>query len=169
MSRSFLSEKATMITVTLNVNGKVVAATIEPRDTLLDTLRDKFDLTGAKKGCNEGVCGACTVLVDGRAVCSCNMFAVEAEGSEITTIEGLEHDPIQEAFVLNDALQCAYCSPGQILAAKSLLSSLHRDGKEERTIDDNEIKEGLAGNLCRCGCYNSIVKAVRSVARAWTK
>ena len=138
---------------------------IEPRETLLDTLRDKFDLTGAKKGCNEGVCGACTVLLDGKAVCSCNMFAIEAQNSEITTIEGLdvERDPVQKAFIEADALQCGYCTPGQILSARSFLSQLGPEDLE--TINEVMIKDALSGNLCRCGCYNNIVKAITKASR----
>lgn len=154
-----------MIVVNLKINGRLMTTEIEPRETLLDTLRDKFDLTGAKKGCNEGVCGACTVLLDGKAVCSCNMFAIEAQNSEITTIEGLdvERDPVQKAFIEADALQCGYCTPGQILSARSFLSQLGPEDLE--TINEVMIKDALSGNLCRCGCYNNIVKAITKASR----
>lgn len=154
-----------MIVVNLKINGRLMTTEIEPRETLLDTLRDKFDLTGAKKGCNEGVCGACTVLLDGKAVCSCNMFAIEAQNSEITTIEGLdvERDPVQKAFIESDALQCGYCTPGQILSARSFLSQLGPEDLE--TINEVMIKDALSGNLCRCGCYNNIVKAITKASR----
>ncbi len=151
------------VRIPLNVNGEDRVVEVEPRDTLLDTLRDKLDLTGAKKGCNEGVCGTCTVLLEGRAICSCNIFAVEAEGTKITTIEGLSRnglDSIQKAFMTLDALQCGFCTSGQILAVKSLLSNT----KLERPLDEQEIKDALSGNICRCGCYNNIVSAVQSVA-----
>jgi len=149
----------------LKVNGRQRFVEAEPRDTLLDILRDSLGLTGPKKGCDETVCGACAVLVDGRAICSCTMFAVEAEGHEIVTIEGLvdqrgELDQLQKAFIEHDSLQCAFCTPGQIISAKSYLRSLPRG----RVPTEAEIKEALSGNLCRCGCYNKIVEAVREVA-----
>ena len=149
--------------VSFTVNGDITTVQVEPRDSLLDTLRDSLDLTGAKKGCDETVCGACAVLVNGKAVCSCTMFAVEAEGASIVTIEGLakgeELDPLQTAFVEHDALQCAFCTSGQILAAKSFLEEL--DGG---VPTEEEVKEAMSGNLCRCGSYNKIVEAVADVA-----
>ena len=149
--------------VSFTVNGDIRTVQVEPRDSLLDTLRDSLDLTGAKKGCDETVCGACAVLVNGKAVCSCTMFAVEAEGASIVTIEGLakgeELDPLQTAFVEHDALQCAFCTSGQILAAKSFLEEL--DGG---VPTEEEVKEAMSGNLCRCGSYNKIVEAVADVA-----
>jgi xanthine dehydrogenase YagT iron-sulfur-binding subunit len=163
--------------VAFKVNGERKEVKVEPRETLLDTLRDQLNLTGPKKGCNEAVCGACTVLLDGRAVCSCTMFAVEAEGSEVTTIEGLAKnpkpgsydglDPIQKAFIENDGFQCGFCTAGQIMSAKSFVLELNERKKKE-SIDashiDEVIKEALSGNLCRCGCYNGIVEAVKSAA-----
>lgn len=159
-----------MIEVSFRVNGRENRVTIERRAVLLDTLRDELQLTGAKKGCGEGVCGACTVLVNGKAVCSCLMFTAEAQGTEILTIEGLsagqgDVDPLQRAFMENDALQCGYCTSGQILAAKSFLNSLKRGDP----IKDSEISEALEGNLCRCGAYNNIVKAVREIAATIVK
>lgn len=149
--------------VTFDVNGLTRTIEVEPRDTLLDTLRDSLGLTGAKKGCDEAVCGACAVLVDGKAVCSCTMLAIEANGSQVVTIEGLadgdDLDPLQKAFVKHDSLQCAFCTSGQIIAAKSFLSEL-----QGRIPNEDEIKEALSGNLCRCGCYNKIVEAVAEVA-----
>lgn len=151
--------------VTFTVNGSRKKVEVEPRDSLLDVIRDTLDLTGTKKGCDETVCGACSVLVDGRAVCSCTMFAVEADGAAILTIEGLaregELDELQAAFVQHDSLQCGYCTSGQILAAKSFLDEL--DG---RVPSEEEIKEGMSGNLCRCGSYNKIVDAVAEIAAA---
>jgi xanthine dehydrogenase YagT iron-sulfur-binding subunit len=146
-------------TITLTVNGSERTVEVEPRDSLLDTLRDKLDVTGPKKGCDETVCGACAVLVDGRAVCSCTMLAVEAEGSKVVTVEGLEDDGVPDllraAFVQHDALQCGFCTPGQVIAARSFLSEL--DG---RIPEEGETREALSGNLCRCGAYNKIVEAV---------
>jgi xanthine dehydrogenase YagT iron-sulfur-binding subunit len=155
-----MSEK---VEVRLTINGSPKKVVVEPRESLLDVLRDVVLLTGPKKGCDESVCGACAVLVNGRAVCSCTMLAVEAEGSSVTTIEGLANGaqlhPLQRAFVDLDALQCGYCTSGQIIAAKSYLDHL-----ESKVTSDDEIKEALSGNLCRCGCYNKIVEAVKSVA-----
>jgi xanthine dehydrogenase YagT iron-sulfur-binding subunit len=150
-------------TITLTVNGSEKTVEVEPRDSLLDTLRDKLDVTGPKKGCDETVCGACAVLVDGRAVCSCTMLAVEAQGSKVVTIEGLgdrrDPDPLQAAFVRLDSLQCGFCTPGQIITARSFLSELGG-----RVPSEEETREALSGNLCRCGCYNRIVQAVVEVA-----
>lgn len=153
-----------LVNVTLNVNGSNRSADVEPRDFLLDVLRDSFDLTGPKKGCDETVCGACAVLVDDKAVCSCTMLAVEAIGSKIVTIEGLANggdvpDQLQQEFIQHDSLQCAFCTSGQIIAAKSFLNEL-----QGKTPTEREIKEALSGNICRCGCYNRIVEAVAEVA-----
>ncbi len=150
--------------VNITVNGTLQTLEVEPRDSLLDTLRDKLDLTGTKKGCDETVCGACAVLVNGRAVCSCTMLAVEADGATVTTIEGLagkdgKLDPVQTAFVLHDALQCGFCTSGQIMATKSFLAEL-----DSRVPSEEEIREALSGNLCRCGCYNKILEAVAELA-----
>ena len=147
--------------VTLRVNGEDRVVTIDPRVTLLDALREYLGLTGTKKGCDRGECGACTVLVDGRRVNSCLALAVMQRGKEITTIEGLaraeEPHPVQDAFVRHDALQCGFCTPGQILSAVALLA-------EGRATSDQEIREWMSGNLCRCGAYPNIVAAIRDVA-----
>jgi xanthine dehydrogenase YagT iron-sulfur-binding subunit len=149
------------VAVTLSVNGFLHELRLDPRTTLLDALRDALELTGTKKGCDQGACGACTVLVDGKRVVSCLMLAAQADGSEVQTIEGLalngELHPVQEAFVRHDAFQCGYCTPGQIMSAVSLLG-------EGRAGSDDEIREFMSGNLCRCGAYPNIVAAIREVA-----
>jgi carbon-monoxide dehydrogenase small subunit len=142
------------------LNGEPVQAEIEPHIFLLQLLRDKFGLTGAKEGCGMGDCGACTVLVDGRAVNSCIFPAVEVEGKGIITIEGLSDDhgnlhPLQKAFVENGAIQCGYCTPGMVLSAKALLD-------ENPNPTEEEIQRGIAGNLCRCTGYLSIVRAIKA-------
>jgi xanthine dehydrogenase YagT iron-sulfur-binding subunit len=144
------------IAVILEVNGATQRMQLDSRVTLLDALRDELGLTGTKKGCDQGACGACTVLVDGRRVVSCLMLAAQCEGREVTTIEGLSH-PVQEAFVRHDAFQCGYCTPGQIMSAVALL-------EEGRAGSDEEIREFMSGNLCRCGAYPNIVAAIREVA-----
>jgi xanthine dehydrogenase YagT iron-sulfur-binding subunit len=154
-----------MISISFIVNGENRNVKVERCSILLDAIRDDLLLTGAKKGCGEGVCGACTVIVDGKSVCSCLMFTAEAQGTQIETIEGLSDseenaDPLQRAFMKNDAFQCGYCTAGQIMEAKYFLSSLNRESK----VSEAEIKEALEGNLCRCGAYNNIVRAVRQVA-----
>jgi aerobic-type carbon monoxide dehydrogenase small subunit (CoxS/CutS family) len=145
----------------LRVNGSQREVHIEPRRTLLDTLRQDLHLTGAKPGCNMGQCGACTVLLDGEAVYSCLLLAVECQDREITTIEGLERDgvldPVQQAFIEHDALQCGFCTPGQILAMKALLA-------RNPHPSDEEIERGMSGNLCRCGAYPKIRAAARALA-----
>ena len=139
---------------------------MEHRWTLLDVLRDKLNLTGAKKTCNSGECGACTVIMNGRAVYSCMILAVEAEGSEITTIEGLldgeELNPVQQAFADNDAFQCGYCTPGQIMSAQALL-------KKNPNPSEEEIKRAMSGNLCRCASYPHILKAVQDASKRLKK
>lgn len=165
--------------VTLNVNGKARSLTIEPRVTLLDALRERLELTGSKKGCDHGQCGACTVLIDGQRVYSCLTLAVMQEGKEIVTIEGLANGdvlhPVQTAFIDNDALQCGYCTPGQICASVALLDEVKRGCASAITPDltsppqlaglsEAEIKERLSGNLCRCSAYNGIVAAVQQAA-----
>jgi xanthine dehydrogenase YagT iron-sulfur-binding subunit len=151
------------IPVTLNINGKRYNAHLEPRVTLLDALRDSFDLTGAKRVCDRGTCGACTVLLDGKTVYSCSVFAFDAQSHAITTVEGLGDPanlhPIQAAFVENDAQQCGFCTPGFVMASKALL-----DKHPKPTAD--EIKRGLGGNFCRCGTYGGMHDAVMQASKA---
>jgi xanthine dehydrogenase YagT iron-sulfur-binding subunit len=146
------------LSLRLNVNGSEIALTVAPWTTLLDALRDHLDLTGTKKGCDHGQCGACTVLVDGRRINSCLTLAVMKEGAEITTIEGLARDgelhPLQQAFIDHDAFQCGYCTSGQICSAAGLIA----EGKA-KTAD--EIRELMTGNICRCGAYPNIVAAIQ--------
>jgi xanthine dehydrogenase YagT iron-sulfur-binding subunit len=146
--------------VTLTVNGESRTLSLEPRVSLLDTLRERLALTGTKKGCDHGQCGACTVLLDGRRVNACLVLAVMAQNKPITTIEGLAHGealhPLQAAFVKEDALQCGYCTPGQIMSAAGLL-------RENRARTDDDVRELMSGNICRCGAYVNIVRAIRSV------
>ena len=150
------------LSLTLRVNGTPRRVEVEPGTTLLDALRDRLHLTGSKKGCALGQCGACTVLVDGRAVVSCLSLAALNEGREITTIEGLADGerlhPLQQAFIDQDAFQCGYCTPGQIVSAVALLDRQPDPG-------DAEIREHMSGNLCRCGAYANIVAAVRQAAK----
>jgi len=145
------------IPINLIVNGVRRTLNLVPWTTLLDALRDHLTLTGTKKGCDHGQCGACTVLVDGRRVNSCLTLAVMKDGSEITTVEGLARDgalhPLQQAFIDHDAFQCGYCTPGQICSAAGLLA-------EGRAGDADEIRELMSGNLCRCGAYPNIVAAI---------
>jgi xanthine dehydrogenase YagT iron-sulfur-binding subunit len=149
------------LTLTLHVNGIARRLPLDSRVTLLDALRDSLALTGTKKGCDQGACGACTVLVDGNRVLSCLTLAAQCEGREVTTIEGLAPDgelhPVQEAFLRHDAFQCGYCTPGQIISAVALL-------QEGRAGSDDEIREFMSGNICRCGAYPNIVAAIREVA-----
>jgi len=146
------------IPVRLNVNGNPIELTVAPWTTLLDALRDHLDLTGTKKGCDHGQCGACTVLVDGRRINSCLTLAVMKQGAEITTIEGLAHDgelhPLQQAFIDHDAFQCGYCTSGQICSAAGLIS-------EGKAKTPDEIRELMSGNICRCGAYPNIVAAIQ--------
>ena len=150
-----------MIDVVLQVNGHRVPLTIEPRTSLLDALREHAGLTGTKKGCDRGACGACTVHIDGRRVVSCLTLAARSEGRAITTIEGLasgdDLHPVQAAFLHHDAYQCGYCTPGQIMSAVALLAEGHAGS-------DAEIREFMSGNICRCGAYDNIVAAVRDVS-----
>jgi xanthine dehydrogenase YagT iron-sulfur-binding subunit len=163
--------------VRLLINGKEYSLALEPRVTLLDALREVIGLTGAKKGCGRGQCGACTVLVDGRRINSCLTLAIMHEGQEITTIEGLAQGdalhPLQAAFIERDAFQCGYCTPGQICSAVGMLAEAAANTASAVTpdvrripiaLDDNEIRERMSGNLCRCGAYPNIVAAVRDVA-----
>lgn len=149
------------VPVRLKINGAEKALTLDPRTTLLDTLREHLDLTGAKKGCDHGQCGACTVLINGRRVNSCLALAVAHEGDEITSIEGLAQGenlhPIQAAFLEHDGFQCGYCTPGQICSAVACVQEGH-------TKDEAEIREWMSGNLCRCGAYPNIVDAIKEVA-----
>jgi len=148
------------IPVTLQVNGKQLAIAIDPRTTLLDCLRETVTLTGTKKGCDHGQCGACTVHVNGRRINSCLTLAVMHHGDEITTIEGLgqpgQLHPMQAAFVKHDGYQCGYCTSGQIMSAVALL-------KEKCGPTDGEVKELMSGNICRCGAYSNIVAAIQDV------
>ena len=147
--------------VRLTVNGEKFELFVEPKKTLLDLLREDLELTGTKRGCDNGECGACTVLLNGRPVNACLVLAVEADGQDVLTIEGLADGihlhPLQEAFVQHGAVQCGYCSPGMILTAKALLD-------ENPRPTAMEVRKAIAGNLCRCGTYNKVVKAVLSVA-----
>jgi xanthine dehydrogenase YagT iron-sulfur-binding subunit len=147
--------------VRLHVNGEARHLRLDSRVTLLDALRDALALTGTKKGCDQGACGACTVLVDGKRVLSCLTLAAQCEGREVTTIEGLapegELHPVQESFLHHDAFQCGYCTPGQIMSAVALL-------QEGRAGSDEEVREFMSGNICRCGAYPNIVAAIREVA-----
>jgi xanthine dehydrogenase YagT iron-sulfur-binding subunit len=152
------------VEVSLRVNGADFRVELEPRVTLLDALRERLGLTGTKKGCDQGQCGACTVHVDGRRVLSCLTLACQAEGREITTIEGLtgpggELHPVQAAFIEHDAFQCGYCTPGQIMSAVACIDEGHASS-------DADIREYMSGNLCRCGAYLNIVTAVRQAARS---
>ena len=146
--------------ITLRVNGLNHTVTVEPRESLLDVLRKQLGLTGAKKGCDMGSCGACTVLVNGKSRLSCLTLAVSVEGMDIVTVEGLsrgELDPLQEAFVRNDALQCGFCTPGQVMSAKFLLDIIPKPSVEE-------VKYYMSGNICRCGAYPKIIRAVLDAA-----
>jgi xanthine dehydrogenase YagT iron-sulfur-binding subunit len=147
--------------VSLTVNGTRRTVTVDNRTSLLDLLREHLGLTGSKKGCNAGACGACTVLVDGRRVNSCLTLAVRLEGAEVTTVEGLadgdELHPLQQAFIDEDAFQCGYCTPGQIVSGVGCIQEGHTGSPEE-------IREWMSGNICRCGCYVKIVRAVEHAA-----
>jgi xanthine dehydrogenase YagT iron-sulfur-binding subunit len=149
--------------VTLRINGVERRVALRPWTTLLDALREYLDLTGTKKGCDHGQCGACTVLVNGRRIVSCLTLAVMQDGAEITTIEGLatngELHPLQEAFITHDGFQCGYCTPGQICSGVGLIAEGHA-----KTAD--EIRELMSGNICRCGCYPNIVAAIEEVMKS---
>jgi xanthine dehydrogenase YagT iron-sulfur-binding subunit len=162
MSTSPAPSRVSPVHVTLSVNGKPRSLDVEPRAILLDVLREQAGLTGAKKGCDHGQCGACTVLVNGRRVLSCLSLAAMHEGDEITTIEGLEHQdelhPLQAAFLDHDAYQCGYCTCGQIMSAVALL-------QEPVDAADAAVREAMSGNLCRCGAYQNICAAIQAVRK----
>ncbi|MCU0572280.1 MAG: (2Fe-2S)-binding protein [Syntrophobacteraceae bacterium] len=162
-AESALLDSNEMHRVVLKVNGRAHTQLVEPRWTLLFVLREKMGMTGTKPGCERGECGACTVLIDGLPRYACMTLAVEAQGSDITTIEGLMHGedlgPVQKAFLENDAFQCGYCTPGQIVAAEGLLRSNPKPSL-------HEIQQGMSGNLCRCGAYVHIFQAVEDAAKA---
>jgi aerobic-type carbon monoxide dehydrogenase small subunit (CoxS/CutS family) len=148
-------------TIFMNVNGIERKVEVEPRTTLLDLVREEFGLTGAKLGCDIQVCGACTLLLDGKPVSACSVLAVDADGCDVLTVEGLgakgKLDPIQEAFMEFGALQCGYCTSGFILTTKALLDECPKPS-------DEQIRNYLTGNFCRCGCYQEIIQAVKNVA-----
>jgi len=154
---------ATKKIIKLVVNGKEHSLEISTNETLAEVLREKLNLTGAKIGCNRGECGACTVLIDGKAILSCLTLAIECGGKEVLTIEGLENpetgelDPIQEAFIENFGIQCGFCTPGMVMSAKALLDKNPNPSEEE-------IKEGIQGNLCRCTGYTQIIESILAAA-----
>lgn len=152
---------STLVDIRLSVNGREYALSVEPRVTLLDALRERLHLTGTKKGCDQGACGACTVLVNGRRIDSCLTLAVMHDSDEIQTIEGLASEiglhPMQAAFVKHDGFQCGYCTPGQIISAVGLVS-------ENRELTRESVREQMSGNICRCGAYPNIVDAVLDAA-----
>jgi xanthine dehydrogenase YagT iron-sulfur-binding subunit len=151
------------VPVSLSVNGVTRVVSIEPRVSLLDVLRERLELTGTKKGCDQGTCGACTVWLDGRRILACLTLAMVCEGHEVTTIEGLATDgqlhPMQRAFITHDAFQCGYCTPGQLMSAVALMGEGHADS-------DAEIAEWMSGNICRCSAYPNIRAAIREVSVA---
>ena len=151
------------VSVKLKINGKLKPVEVEPRTTLLDALRNRLDVTGAKRVCDRGTCGACTVLLNGKPVYACSVLAIEAQGQDIVTVEGLgspeQLHPLQAAFIANDAQQCGFCTPGFVVACKAFL-----DGNPDPTLE--EVHKGLGGNLCRCGTYAGIGPAVLEAAKA---
>ena len=151
--------------VALRINGEEHRLTVDVRTTLLDLLREHLDLVGAKKGCDHGQCGACTILIDGRRANACLALAVAHDGAHLTTVEGLaegdELHPLQAAFIERDAFQCGYCTPGQLCSAVGMLAEAEREGA---ALDADEVRERMSGNLCRCGAYPNIVAAIVDVA-----
>jgi len=149
-------------TITLTVNGEIYEISVKPNVSLLDVLRDELDLTGTKRGCDSGDCGACTVIMDGKAVTACLVLAMKADGRNIVTIEGLANgnklDPIQQSFLEKGAVQCGFCTPGMVLSTKALLDQNPNPTKEE-------IKVGIAGNLCRCTGYTKIIEAIQTASQ----
>ena len=147
--------------LTLRINGTEHELTVDVRTTLLDLLREHLQLTGAKKGCDHGQCGACTILIDGRRANACLALAVAHDGAELTTVEGLAHNdelhPLQAAFIERDAFQCGYCTPGQLCSAVGMIDEAQQEGA---TLDAAEIRERMSGNVCRCGAYPNIVAAI---------
>ena len=161
------------VEVSITVNGASRTLRIDPRMSLLDLLRERLGLTGSKKGCDHGQCGACTVLIDGRRANACLALAVAQQGAEVTTIEGLGEEgalhPLQDAFIRHDAFQCGYCTPGQLCSAAGMLtepgpSAITEDLTADPPLTPGEIRERMSGNLCRCGAYVNIVRAIASVA-----
>jgi xanthine dehydrogenase YagT iron-sulfur-binding subunit len=156
------SSEAGQVDITMHLNGEPVRLAVEPRTSLLDVLREQVGLTGTKKGCDRGACGACTVHMDGRRVVSCLTLAIRCQDHVITTVEGLavngQLHPMQAAFLHHDGLQCGYCTPGQIMSAVALVQEGHAGS-------DAEIREWMSGNICRCGAYPNIVAAIRDVAQ----
>jgi xanthine dehydrogenase YagT iron-sulfur-binding subunit len=174
----FLNETPQTVTVRLTVNGQPREMTIEPRTTLLEALRGKLALTGTKKGCDRGECGACTVHIGGRRVLSCMTLAAMQDGKQVTTIEGLEKGgelhPVQVAFISDDGFQCGFCTPGQIMSGAAVIEEAKAGWPSAATADvtapftadltGTEIRERMSGNLCRCACYPNIVRAVADAA-----
>jgi xanthine dehydrogenase YagT iron-sulfur-binding subunit len=167
------------VSITVVVNEQARSLVVEPRTTLLDALRDELRLTGTKKGCDRGECGACTVLIEGRRVLSCMTLALMQDGKRIATVEGLERDgtlhPLQAAFIEHDGFQCGFCTSGQIMSAVAMIEEARAGWPSAATLDvtkpftiadlsDAEIRERMSGNLCRCACYPNIVAAIRAVA-----
>jgi xanthine dehydrogenase YagT iron-sulfur-binding subunit len=155
---------ARQVEICVRVNGREVRTTASPRTTLLDWLREELGLTGAKKGCNEGACGTCTVLVDGQRMNGCLTLAVQCDGRDVTTIEGLAGEdgglhPVQRAFREHDAFQCGYCTPGQVLSATACIAEGH-------AVDEQSVREWMSGNICRCSAYPQITTAVLAAAEA---